>query len=405
MLVKLIRWLLGYVEFVITGKFPERFINVVNKNNLSIFNVHKNGEKLCACMHLRDYKNIRPYARKSRVRLHVTKRNGLPFYIDAHKNRVGVVIGVLIFVLIVSVMSSFVWTIEITGLKTISHSEVLDTLCSKGLYIGTYKGKADFQVIARNTMLEIEDIGWMSINVVGSHASVEIKEKSDPPKIKENKKPANIKAKCDGVIKSIEVLNGEACFEVGSAVIKDQLIVSSVVKDEKGGMSLVRADARVVAQTTHKKQFVLRKDSEVCSFLPYKKRKKLSVFGLYVPVSFVFADDSICSKRYQSENVTLFDTTLPLGISTQFLYEKNTVEKTYSQTEAEIVFKNNSVLFECFNLSDCTVLDSVQKIYENNECYIFEVTYTCLQDIATVSEIDAKNFIIEDYYEPSEKSE
>ena len=124
-----------------------------------------------------------------------------------------------------------------------------------------------------------------------------------------------------------------------------------------------------------------------------------------MPVSFVFADDSICSKRYQSENVTLFDTTLPLGISTQFLYEKNTVEKTYSQTEAEIVFKNNSVLFECFNLSDCTVLDSVQKIYENNECYIFEVTYTCLQDIATVSEIDAKNFIIEDYYEPSEKSE
>lgn len=397
MFIKLLRWIIGYVDFMVVGKFPERFINIVSKNDISIFNVHKKGDVLYASLHIRDYRKIRPYAKKSRVRLRVYERVGLPFYLRAHKNRIGVVIGVAIFIAIISVMSCFVFTINVTGLEKVSYTRLMSALEDNGLYVGTYKNKVDFQTIARNTMLEIEEIGWMSINVVGSHASVELKEKAMAPKIKEKDTPANVKADCDGVILSIDTLSGTAYFTEGSAVVEGQLLVSGVVEDSRGAVSLVRADARVVAQTTHKKQYLLRKDSEICSFLPYKKRKKLSVFGLSVPISTVFADDKSCAKRYLTQHISIFDTVLPFGTNTQFLYEKKNVSKNYSSDEATLVFKNNSVLFQCFNLSDCAVQSTESKMYESDDYYIFDVTYTCVEDIAKVCDIDADNLVIEEF--------
>lgn len=405
MLIEFFRWLIGYVDFVVISKFPERFVNIINKNNISIFNVHRKGDKFYASMYIKDYRNVRTFCKKSRARLKVQNRVGLPFFLKAHKNRVGVVLGFLIFILIVYFMSCFVWTIEVSGLKTISNNEIMTALEKNGLAVGTYKKSVDFETIARNTMLDVEDIGWMSINVVGSHASVELKEKVNPPEVKEDITPANIKAKCDGVILSIDALNGTSCLDVGSAVAKDQLIVSGVVEDSRGAVFLVRADARVMAQTSHTKQFLLKKDSEVCSFLPYKKRKKLSVFGLSVPVSFVFADDSTCAKRYLTQNLSIFDTTLPLGISTEFLYEKQSIKKSYSKSECELVFNNNSVLFECFDLSDCVVQNTTSKMFESDDFYIFEVTYSCKQDIAKISEIDAQNLVIEDFVPKENKTQ
>ena len=39
MLLKLIRWSKGYVDFSASGKFPERFINLTTRNGINVWNL------------------------------------------------------------------------------------------------------------------------------------------------------------------------------------------------------------------------------------------------------------------------------------------------------------------------------------------------------------------------------
>lgn len=394
MFVALFRWIFGYVTFEVVGKFSERFINIVTKNGLNIWNTKKCGGVLYAQMYIKDYKHIRPFCKKSKVRLKVHNRHGLPFLIKKYKSRVGVAVGALVFILVVCVLSSYVWTIDVTGLKTISHSELMKVLKENGLYVGTYKNNASFQTIARDTMIDIDGIGWMAINVTGSHASVEIKEKAVSPDVENLKVPANIKAKCDGLIKSIDVKSGESYFKAGSAVVKDQLIVSAVVEDKLGGVRLVRAQADVIAQTVHKKRIIIEKQKTVHSFADMQERKYVNILGASFPVSIVFSDDRVCASRYSQHSVCVNDINLPLSISEQRLYTAKKQTVKISEKKAQQAINAQSLLYRCFVLSDAEVTDINLKFSDENDAYACDITYTCCENIAYQQEIDAKQLKI-----------
>ena len=72
MLLRLIRWSKGYVDFSAYGKFPERFINLTTRNGINVWNLKPVQNGLTATMQVYDYKNIRSIASKSKLRLRVT---------------------------------------------------------------------------------------------------------------------------------------------------------------------------------------------------------------------------------------------------------------------------------------------------------------------------------------------
>lgn len=395
MLLEFIRWLQGFVQFVVIGKFPERFINIVTKSGLSIWNTNKKDDRLYARMYVRDYKKIRLLAKKSRVRLKMQSKHGLPFCIRRYKSRVGVLIGIVVFSVVVYVMSCFVWTIDIVGLETVSESYLLSVLEDNGLYIGTFKPSVSFQEISRDTMLEIDDIAWMSINVLDSHASVELKEKAKSPQVDDYHQPANVKAERDGLILSINTLQGENLFDSGSAVVKDQMIVSGVVEDKLGGVNLVRANATVLAQTTRKVSFAIDKEHEYCTFSEPQIRRSLDIFCLDIPVTFSFASVKNSAVRYNTDSVCLFDTTLPVSLVSTRLYEKNTVTTKLSEDTAYDVLEKQSAVFESFALSECTVTKREFNFSQTDTQYNLLVAYTCEEDIAYQQDIDIENVTLE----------
>lgn len=54
-----------------------------------------------------------------------------------------------------------------------------------------------------------EQIGWISLNIMGSTMSVNIEEKAPKPDTPDFKTPCNIKANNDGVITSIKPQEGK----------------------------------------------------------------------------------------------------------------------------------------------------------------------------------------------------
>ena len=403
-MLEIVRFFCGFVEFAIYGRFPERFINIVTNNGFPLWGVKKDGDKMYACMYAKDYKRMRKFAKKSSVRLKTQKKCGLPFFLKKNKNRVGVVAGALCFVLVVLFMSNFVWSIDVTGLETVSYSHLMNVLEENGLEVGTFKPSVNFVKIARDTMLDIDDIRFLAVNVQGSYASVEVKEKEKSPDVPDYKTPANVKAKCDGLILSIDTHQGFALFEEGSAVVKDQLLVSAVKEDARGGVKMLRASADVIAQTHRKKSFVVEKEVVTKSFSDMKSRKVIAVFNVDIPYRFSFCDEESSFVRYHSENLRLFESTLPCEVNTQNIYPYVKRKVVLSKEKAKEILLKKSTLFESFELSECEIQKIERSFSQTDEKYIMDVSYTLVEDIAYQQEIDVKDMKFEDFV-PSDKEE
>ena len=143
MLLRLLRFFRGWVSFTVSGKYPERFLNITARKNIRLWDVQRKDGGFTACMYRSDYRRIRPVARGAGVTLRIYKKNGLPGMIGRYRGRVGVVIGACAFLVSVFVMSLFIWSVDITGCQTVSRTQMLSDLREQGLYVGAFKPLLD----------------------------------------------------------------------------------------------------------------------------------------------------------------------------------------------------------------------------------------------------------------------
>lgn len=388
MLLRFLRFIRGYVCFTVRGKFPERFLNIMSKNGIRLWDVERHGETLTAAMYMKDYRRIRPTARACRVTLRMSARRGLPTYVRKYRDRIGIFVGAFVFILTVFIMSLFIWSVDITGLDTISEYEMRFALREHGLYVGAFKPTLDYRKVSRSIMLDMREVGWMAVNVTGSYASVEVKEEYEAPEVTDIKAPSNVKAKRDGTIIRIEAHEGDTILKEGSGVVKGQLVVSGVMSDDLGGVRLVHADAKIIARTHYditfsmpKHQKLIAPDGEVT------ERYSVNIMGLKLPLTLsgVSSEYFVIDRVYESP--VPLDTTLPMGRIRERISALSEREVTIDNNSAEEILQKQAQLYECFTLAGCTVIDRIYEISETDEGYTLTVSYTCEEDIAYTEDI------------------
>ncbi len=383
MMLTVLRCIRGYVRFSVTGKYPERFINITSRRHVRLWDIQRGEEGFSACMYRSDYRQIRTLRRKSGVRLRLSEKYGLPHLLFRYRDRAGVLIGMCAFILSVFVMSLFIWSIDINGLQTLSESQMSDLLRDHGLYVGAFKPGLDYGRISRDILIEQHEIGWMAVNVTGSYASVEVKEEAPPPEVEDVATPCNIKARCDGQILRIEAYEGDTVITEGSGVIENQLIVSGVKVDGQGASRLVHASARVIARTKRQASFsmsrqtaVLRPDGETV------ERKSFEVFGLHLPYRFDAVGSPYSAVTVRIDAPSPLGVSLPVGIRTERVSALRSVETEMDENSAKELLTREAELYEAFTLQDCTVEARDDQLSFKDGVYTLNVTYTCIEDIA-----------------------
>ena len=78
-MVKLFRWLLGYVEFSFEGGFSDGFVDLCYQNKINVHSLKLNGTTLFGECLARDYALLHVPARKSGGRIRVVKKRGIIF--------------------------------------------------------------------------------------------------------------------------------------------------------------------------------------------------------------------------------------------------------------------------------------------------------------------------------------
>ena len=61
-IVRLLRWIFGYVEFRVEGRFPERFLNLAAGKSINLWKLRSRGKALTGCAGRRGLSQLRQVA-------------------------------------------------------------------------------------------------------------------------------------------------------------------------------------------------------------------------------------------------------------------------------------------------------------------------------------------------------
>ena len=251
LLFRLWNYLRGYVIIIVEGFFIEKFINICARRRIHLWDVRIQRERrVTARVSISGFRLIRPVARKTGCRVRLLKKRGLPFVFSKYRRRKAFFAGAVLFVVLINVLASFVWSIEITGNEKLDTVFLENVLAANGIKTGALKYRIDTRRAVDRMMLEIDRLSWISINIKGTKVKVQVREREDIPEIVPRHIPCDIIARKDGIIRQVIAKEGIEAVAEGDTVKKGQVLISGrvPVKGEEQ-YRLVHAMGTVRART------------------------------------------------------------------------------------------------------------------------------------------------------------
>ena len=382
MLLRSIRWVKGYVLFQGDGMLPERFLNLAARAGIELWQIESTGGILRARTACKNYKRLRPLAVKSRMRLRVKGRKGLPFYTRRYRGRFGLLAGAAVFAVTLWLLPQFVWGVQVHGNVTLNEDEVKNVMAELGVAPGAMIKNIDAELIEQSAMVRLPDVSWMAINIQGSEVTIELKERAAPPNMIPDEQPCNMVAGYDGQILRLEVYTGSAAVKEGEAVVKGQLLISGVQEDETGAAKVVHASGRAIASTrrTLKVEVPLQQDVVTATGKTIVRRR-IRILGAQLPLNLAVIPEGYV-RRSVARQVQFGEIRLPVTIYEEIWEEQKTKHVTLSPQEAEQQARLQIETMEQSQLQNVTIKNKEEQLQIDENSLQFTVYYTCEEDIA-----------------------
>lgn len=227
---KLFDQLGGTIKVRLRGKNQERAINMASTRGIFIWDIKKKGDDLDMKVRTSGFKALKSIAEENDFELEVTEKQGLPFFKNVIRRRMAFIGGGFLFLIAMYLLSSFVWSVEVTGNKQVEANRIIVAAARHGIYPGAAKWTFSRSEAENAILKEVNDICYVQINVKGVKARIKVVEKIVP--LKDIDGPGNIVAKKDGLVEEVLVLDGQARVKEGDVVAKGDILISGVVVPE-----------------------------------------------------------------------------------------------------------------------------------------------------------------------------
>lgn len=389
LVLKLLRYIIGYVRFEAQGVFFERFLTICAQKGIHIFEPTKKDDIMVGYVFARDYKKLKKPSKKAGLRLRIVKKVGVPFFISRYRLRLGIVVGVVVFLSVLTILSNFVWSIEVVGLENMEREEVLATLEELGLKVGSYIPSIDVRKLKQQFLLKSDEVAWIGININSSVAEIQIHERVQSPEFTvDNDKACDVVASQAGLIKYMEVYDGQPQVKVGEVVLDGQLLISGIIEDAKGNVTLKHARAKILALVWEETEIVVEMSHQYQVDTGQKKTlNTLVLFGMEIPLYFSDKADFNYYEESGSVPLSIFGFKLPISVERRVLigYEDATEELSESAAKKLAFEKLDEYIQDVYKDSYIEKQDAVGRV-ENGK-YILSVSLTIKKDIAKEKEI------------------
>lgn len=387
-----IAYILGYIRITIEGYYIERFINVCISNKILIWNVkrEKDGIKLFLNVGIKDFKKLRKIAQKTKCRIKINRKRGLPFLLNKYKKRK--IFGILLILVIVLILASsnYIWNIEIQIEDGKQLDGIAQEIQNEGLIVGKKKNKINSAEIIQNIRLKREDISWMGIEIKGTNAIVKLVKSKKAPDIIDENDYTNIVASKSGVITKIVAQNGTAKVNVGETIEKGTILIEGTMEGKYTDLRYVHSIGEVEAKvwyTGTKKIYYRNNEKEYTKKEENKYTIKINNFkiNLYKTLSNFEIYDTIEEEKKVKLFYNLY---LPISLIKTVNKELINTEKEYSIEEAKnvgIKQVSEELKTQITNLDD--ICNQIINTKEYEDCIEVTIIYEVIEKIGTEEKI------------------
>ncbi len=231
-----IRYLKGYLKIKVWGYSPERFMNLCTNRGIVLWGVAGYGGAYTMYVSLADFYLLRDIVKKTKTRVAILERYGLPFFMKDVKRRKMFVLGVLFCLCFLLYMSRFVWAIEFLGNERITQDELSGFLAAQGVGYGTPKSDLKLEELEESLRASFSQVTWTSVRLTGTKLIVQIKENELPTREEQQNAQAkkfldgaDLVAAKTGIVTSILTRSGVPQVKQGDSVQKGDILIAGPV--------------------------------------------------------------------------------------------------------------------------------------------------------------------------------
>lgn len=325
----------GIVEVEIQGFFTERFINLCRINNIKIWNIKNvvNGIVRFSIA-IKDFKKIKPISKKTKCKVKIISKKGVYFKLFKYRKRSLAFILILLFLILSTLSTTFIWNIEVVGNMYIPTENIYSALKDSGLYVGRNKIGLKTKKVINEMRVELTDIAWMGIEIDGTHAKVKVVEKTKLPESAVNENTiGDIVSDKSGVIEKIVVENGTAILEAGDYVEEGRILIEGKIYSK----FLEPKDVSAKGIVTVKRQYEYKKEYPYTVMeKEYNKKAKYSIgFTLNDKENYInYLDKSLKYDIIKnSKEISIFNNKLSLTLYRFNIYDEKSITRSDEQIE------------------------------------------------------------------------
>lgn len=276
------------IKIRFTSPSPQRLLNEILRKNIPVWGM-ENGENFVSF-------HILPHRKKHFASFKEALREGeaweeIPWGIlhllNLFRKRIGFFIGLIFLSFSLLFSTRFLWGIKIYGNTETPSYKIREQLAEYGLCEGKPLSSLDAKDIALRFDVGHEEYVYVGINIVGTCAKVEIREREyvkEPVPSYEG--AVNQVARIYGKVVRFEVLSGQIAVKKGDFVREGDLLISGIRETKSGSFYPVKAVGRVFAETSRSFSVTVPLEETVRIYgEDERKEKYLQILGFSVPLS------------------------------------------------------------------------------------------------------------------------
>lgn len=253
----LINYLRGFVSVTVWGAFPERLLNLCAANRLPFWAlVWVDETTFRFTVPFREFKRLENLARKAMCELRAPRKAGLPVLAMNLCRRWAFLSGMGLCLLTLCFLSQVVLTVDVEGNEAVSTAVILEELSRLGLRPGVFGPLLEEEEIANAALIELDELSFLSVNLYGCRAQVQVKEAEAAPARPDKTIPADLVSAAGGIVTQVTATAGQALVQEGDTVVKGDVLITGFMDlpeisdaEADAGMYVVRASGQVWART------------------------------------------------------------------------------------------------------------------------------------------------------------
>ncbi len=383
---KLLGYVVGYEKYRAENANSSMLaVTIINEFTESVFDVKVDGNILEFSCFAAKSEQILKLLSENSVEAKKIYERGIVAKFKKMLKRPGMLVGLIITLLIVKMQNNVVWKIEISGNDVISSAEIEEKLSAVGFAVGKAYDKSKLSAVCNQYILNDDRVSWISVNMSGNVAFVEIKERTKKEHTDKLPSYSGIIASKDCIIERPEVFCGTSLVQKGQTVEKGQMIISPVEFGTDGKEYISGAVGKIIAKTYNEFYVKIPYETVVENFEEIPEFSyKLNFLGHKIKIGNKLPNNSenrLCV--FKNTNVKLFGK-IELPIKAEILETRKygVTSKTLGAEEARKKAYRKMYSKIADDLSECEILSMSFSEEKEENGFVLRCKTECLENVA-----------------------